>query len=132
MKLIIGSILLVIGELVLAVCYLGARNPREPWWTRESVMGQWLVPLALGAAALGTVLVIDEAYHFTELQFYKGIIALAILGVGVVFTLALRIPKRLKAYDAIRNTPEIIDLLAKRKAGRKPLPTNGSGAKRVA
>lgn len=132
MKIIGGSLLVVMGGLSLVVCFLGARNPREPWWTRESIMGMIIVPLALGAAVLGAAMFINEVINSDAEHYYDYLIALAILGAGVVLTLAMRIRKRLSTYEAMRSSPEIIELKARRKTGRKPLPTDGGGSKRAA
>jgi hypothetical protein len=116
-RLIVGVLAIVVGFLGIAICYLGARNPREPKWTGEMIMGSFLIPLFMGSGILGLMLSIDGLIKGTASLGAADIaVALGILAAGLAVFLLLGIKKRVAAYDALRNTSEIIALQQMRRA----------------
>lgn len=106
-RLIIGAVVLVLSVVSIAICYLGARNPREPKWADDSIMGNFIIPLAVGGIFIGPMF-LGEALlgNLDLLTTTDMIIAFGILGAGVLFIFMLRINKRVAQYDILRNSPE--------------------------
>lgn len=131
-RLIIGAILTSLGFITIALCYLGARNPKEPRWTDDMIMESFIIPLAIGALLTGPML-LGEAFfvHGDTLTPYDSTVALSILAAGVAILFMMRIPKRVAAYDALRNAAELQKPAGDRKKREKTgVSTNtlGQGA----
>ncbi|MFH0784814.1 MAG: hypothetical protein V2B20_23055 [Pseudomonadota bacterium] len=106
-RFIIGAVILVMSVVSIAVCYLGARNPREPKWADDSIMGNFIIPLAVGGIFIGPMCLAEALLGNLDLLTTSDvIIALTILGAGVLFIFMLRINKRVAEYDILRNSPE--------------------------
>src|SRR3990172_12930402 len=58
-RLIVGALATAAGFIGIAISYLGARNPREPKWAGEMIMGSFIVPLSLGGIVLGLMLLLE-------------------------------------------------------------------------
>lgn len=108
-RFIIGAIFTVLGFLTIAAGYLGSRNPKEPKWASDMMMGTFIIPLAIGGLVLGPML-LGEALllHGDLLTSYDIMVALSILVAGVVTLIMMRIPKRIKAYEALRQAAELL------------------------
>ncbi|MBU1566045.1 MAG: hypothetical protein KJ630_10500 [Proteobacteria bacterium] len=109
-RLIIGAILLAVSVVSIAICYLGARNPREPKWADDTIMGNFIIPLAVGGIFMGPMF-LGEAFlgNLDLLSTMDMIIAFGILGAGVLVIFLLRIKKRVAEYDVLRNDPAFIN-----------------------
>ena len=57
-NIILGALMTDIALIILALMYIGARNPKNPWWANENVMN-WILPLVTGAIIAGPFLVIE-------------------------------------------------------------------------
>lgn len=107
-RLIIGAIFTVLGIITFAVCYLGSRNPKEPKWTSDTIMGSVIIPLVIGSIVMGPMLMGEALLiHSDLLTSYDIMIALSILVAGIVTLIMMRIPKRIKAYEALHNVAEL-------------------------
>ena len=68
MRLIAGAVLLSLGIFTFALCYLEARNPKPPFWAKDTIMDSFLVPLIVSCITTGPMLVIQVlAMHYTEI-----------------------------------------------------------------
>jgi hypothetical protein len=120
-RLIAGALAIAASLVGIAICYLGARNPREPKWAGEMIMGSFLIPLSLGGIILGLMLLLEAIVKNAGMLGLSDIIAvLVILAAGIAVIFMLRIKKRIAAYDALRNTPEFMAMLNKRRAAEEP------------
>ena len=99
-RIILGALVTDISILIVALLYIGARNPKNPWWAGDQVM-TWILPLVTGGVVVGPFLLIEGfGFNFSTLGTTEILTALAILGAGVGILLLMRIPKRVAAYEA--------------------------------
>lgn len=107
-RLVIGAFFTVLGFITFAVCYLGSRNPKEPKWTSDTIMGSVLIPLVIGSIVMGLMLMGEALLiHSDLLTSYDITVALSILVAGIVTLIMMRIPKRIKAYEALCKAAEL-------------------------
>ena len=100
-RLIFGALLTDLSIILAAFLYLGARNPKNPWWVNDQVM-TWVLPLITGGIVVGPFLLIEGLFfNKTGLAMSDLITTAVILGVGVVFLVLMRIPRRVAAYEAM-------------------------------
>lgn len=106
-RLIIGAILTVAGFIIIAICYLGSRNPSKPRWTSEIIMGSFIIPLSIGGMVMGPMLMGEAMWvNGDSLTSFDTTVAFSILAAGVIILLMMRIPKRAAAYDALSSAAE--------------------------
>lgn len=99
-NIILGALMTDISLIILALMYVGARNPKNPWWANENVMN-WILPLVTGAIIAGPFLLIEGfIYNFNEIGSTDIAISLTLLGAGAAILLLMRIPKRLAEFEA--------------------------------
>ena len=105
-RLILGALITVLSIIVLAICYLGERNPRKSFWTSENYMAN-IIALLVGGIVIGPML-LAEAFlvNLDMLSSMDIMVALGILASGAIILFMMRIKKRVAAYDALLNTPE--------------------------
>jgi hypothetical protein len=105
-RLILGALITVLSIIVLAICYLGERNPRKSFWTSENYMAN-IIALLVGGIVIGPML-LAEAFlvNLDMLSRTDIMVALGILASGAIILFMMRIKKRVAAYDALLNTPE--------------------------
>ena len=99
-RLLVGAACIATGIITIAICYLGARNPRQPKWACEAVMANILVPAIVGCLAIGPMLIAE--YIFTrgsEMKLVDLVLAAIIIAASVVCVKLLRIKKRVAAYE---------------------------------
>jgi hypothetical protein len=124
-KLIWGALMTAAGFLAIALCYLGARNPREPKWASDNIMGSIILPIALGLGVMGPMLLVDSILNSaSSLGILDFIVALGILAAGGAILYMLRIQSRAASYDAIRNSPENVALKSPSRIDESESPVN--------
>lgn len=116
-RIIVGALMTDISIIIVALLYIGARNPKNPWWANENVMN-WVLPLVTGAIVVGPFLLIEGfVFNLNALGSKDILISLTLLGAGAAILLLMRIPKRVAAYTAAeKRTPQ---------EGRSPLTAAG-------
>jgi hypothetical protein len=98
--IVMGATLTVISALILAITFIGARDPKKPWWGGEAVMIS-ILPCAIYGACSGlTILALGFVFNFDMLVSKDITISLTLLGAGTAILLLMRIPKRLAAFEA--------------------------------
>lgn len=105
-RLILGALITVLSIIVMAVCYLGERNPRKSFWASENYMAN-IIAFTTGGIVLGPML-LAEAFlvNLDMLSSLDIIVALGILASGAIILFMMRIKKRVASYDALLNSPE--------------------------
>lgn len=99
-RMIVGALLTDISIIIMALLYIGARNPKNPWWANEHVMN-WVLPLVTGAIVAGPFLLVEGfVFNFNALGSTDILISLTLLGAGVAILFLMRIPKRVAAFEA--------------------------------
>jgi len=99
-RLLVGAICIATGILGIAICYLGARNPRQPKWACETVMANFLVPSIVGALSIGPMLICEYVIvHRSDLKVVDLLIALSIIAAATIIVKMLHIGKRVAAYE---------------------------------
>jgi len=99
-RLLVGAACIATGIITIAICYLGARNPRQPIWACEAVMANILVPAIVGSLAIGPMLIAEYLItHGREMKMVDLFLAAVIIAASVVFVKLLRIRKRVAAYE---------------------------------
>jgi len=99
-RLLVGAICVATGILGIAICYLGARNPRQPKWACETVMANVLVPSIVGSLAIGPMLLCEYVIvHRSDLKVIDLLIALSIIAAAIIIVKMLHIDKRVAAYE---------------------------------
>ena len=106
-KLIIGVVLIFLAGIAIAVCYLATRNPRQPKWASDSVIGTVILPLAVGALFMGPMFVGQALFNRESLSYSDIMVALSVFVAGMIILLLMRIPKRVASYDALRSAAEM-------------------------
>lgn len=110
-RLIVGAAMTAVGFLVIALCYLGARNSRAPKWASDNIMGSFILPIALGLGVMGPMLLVDSILkNASSLGALDIIVALGILAAGAAVLYMLRIQRKVASFDTIRNSPENVAL----------------------
>lgn len=105
-RLILGALITVLSIIILAMCYLGERNPRKPFWTSENYMAN-IIALTVGGIFVGPMLLVETfLVNFDMLSSMDIIAALGIFALGTVILLMMRIKKRVASYDLLLNSPE--------------------------
>lgn len=107
-RLFVGATIIVLSFISIAICYLAARNPRQPKWATDTVVGSFITPLATGGI-FGGAMAMGEALfvNFDLLTTLDLVIAMGILAAGVLFIFMMRIGKRVEEYEAMGNSPEV-------------------------
>lgn len=109
-RLILGALITVLSIIILAMCYLGERNPRKPFWTGENYMAN-IIALTVGGIFVGPMLLVETLLaNFDMLSSMDIIAALGILASGTVILFMMRIKKRVASYDLLLNSPEFSKL----------------------
>lgn len=99
-RIIVGALMTDISIIIVALLYIGARNPKNPWWANENVMN-WVLPLITGAIVVGPFLLVEGfVFNFSALGSTDILISLTTLGAGAAILLLMRIPKRVAAFEA--------------------------------
>lgn len=99
-RILVGALLTDLSIIIAALLYLGARNPKNPWWAGEQAMN-WILPLVTGGIVVGPFLLIEGFFfNFSSLGATDMVTTATLLGAGVVVLLLMRIPKRVAAYEA--------------------------------
>jgi hypothetical protein len=105
-RLILGALITVLSIIVLAICYLGERNPRKSFWTSENYMAN-IIAFTVGGIVLGPMLLAEAFLVNLDMLSRVDIMgALGILAAGAIILFMMRIKKRVAAYDALLDTPE--------------------------
>jgi hypothetical protein len=105
-RLVFGALLTDLSIILAAFLYLGARNPKNPWWVNDQVM-TWVLPLITGGIVVGPFLLVEGLFFSKNgLAMSDLITTLVILGAGAVFLLLMRIPRRVAAYEAMGASPQ--------------------------
>jgi hypothetical protein len=105
-RLVVGALLTDLSIIAAAFLYVGARNPKNPWWVNDQVM-TWVLPLITGAVVVGPFLLIEGLFFSKNgLVMSDLITALVILGAGGLFLVLMRIPRRVAAYEAMGAVPQ--------------------------
>jgi hypothetical protein len=102
-NIVMGATLTVISALILAITFIGARDPKKPWWGGETVMTTLLPCAICGVIAGLAILVVGFVFNFDMLVSKDIAISLTLLGAGTVILLLMRIPKRLTAFEAAKQ-----------------------------
>ncbi len=106
-RLIIGAIFTSLGFITIAVCYLGSRNPKEPKWASDTIMGTFIIPFAIGSIVMGPMLLGEALFLHSDLLSSSDItVSLSILVAGIFVLFMMRIPKHIEAYEALRKAAE--------------------------
>jgi hypothetical protein len=102
-NIVMGATLTVISALILAITFIGARDPKKPWWGGEAVMIS-ILPCAIYGAYTGlALLALGFVFNFDMLGSKDIAISLTLLGAGTAILLLMRIPKRLAAFEAAKQ-----------------------------
>lgn len=111
--IIVGALMTDISIIIIALLYIGARNPKNPWWVNEHVMN-WILPLVTGVIIVGPLLLVEGfVFNFNALGSTDIIISLTLLGAGAAILLLMHIPKRVATFERLRE--------GKLKEGASPL-----------
>ncbi len=99
-RIIVGALMTDIAIIIAALMYIGARDPKNPWWANETAMN-WILPLVTGAIVAGPCLLVEGfLYNFSSLGSMDITISLTILGAGAAILFLMRIPKWLAEFEA--------------------------------
>jgi ABC-type enterobactin transport system permease subunit len=99
-KIILGAFMTDFAIIIAALMYIGARNPKNPWWGSESAM-TWVLPLVTGALVIGPCLLIEGfIFNFNALGSTDIAISLTLLGAAGVVLSWMSIPKQVAAFEA--------------------------------
>jgi uncharacterized MnhB-related membrane protein len=102
-KIILGALLTDFAIVIAALMYIGARNPKNPWWGSESAM-TWVLPLVTGALVIGPCLLVEGfVFNFNALGSTDIAISLALLGAAVAILFLMRIPKKVAVFEAVEK-----------------------------
>lgn len=105
-RLVFGALLTDLSIILAAFLYLGARNPKNPWWVNDQVM-TWVLPLITGGIVVGPFLLVEGLFFSKNgLAMSDLVTTLVILGAGAAFLVLMRIPRRVAAYEAMSTSPQ--------------------------
>ncbi len=104
-RIVVGALLTDFAIITIALLYVAARNPKNPWWANETFM-DWILPIVTGCVVAGPALMF-EAFVFNRatLTSTELIATLAILAAGVALVIIMRIPKRIAIFEQIKLGP---------------------------
>lgn len=134
MLIVYGTAGLTLAVLLYAVTLIGCRNPRQPGWAKDFLVGNVYVPLIGGLVVLGGGCILKFLLSAGQkpVGVTEAALAAGIVGLGFVLLKALRVKKRLAAFAAATPSGEVIHLKDVR-PGQPPTehpvtPTSGKRA----
>ena len=54
-----GAITIGVSIIMYAICYLGARNPKQPFWAGEAMMANFLAPALTTGFTVGPMFIFE-------------------------------------------------------------------------
>lgn len=102
-RIIVGALMTDISIIIAALLYIGARDPKNPWWANENAMN-WILPLVTGAIVIGPFLLVEGfVFNFNALGSTDIAISLTLLGAAAAILFLMRIPKKVAAFEAVER-----------------------------
>lgn len=100
LRLLTGASIIWLGVVGCAVCYLGARNPRQPKWAKEFFMANIIIPAIVGGLVVGPMLFIEYfILNFNDLKIFDLLVAGLIVASSYAVVKLMRIGKRVAEYE---------------------------------
>jgi hypothetical protein len=138
MQIVYGIAGLTLTVLLYAVVLIGCRNPRQPVWINDFLVGCIYVPIIGGLLVLGvgSFLRYFLSSDHPPISMMEVVLAVGIAALGMMVLKALRVKKHLADYAAAIPTADVIHL-ADVKGGQPsnhppsvptPRPTSGKHA----
>lgn len=104
-----GAITIGISIIMYAICYLGARNPKQPFWAGETMMANLMAPALTTGFTVGPMFIIEYLFvHWGQLSMIDLAAATAIIAASVVIVKMMHIGKRVERFTnstGSSNTP---------------------------
>jgi len=99
-RLLVGAVCIALSIIGIAICYLGARNPRQPKWASEGIMANILTPAIVGGLSIGPMLICEYLFvHRSDLSIVDLLAAASIIAASGIFVKMMKIEKRVAAYE---------------------------------
>lgn len=108
MQIVYGTAGLTLAVLLYAVVLIGCRNPRQPGWASDFLVGSIYVPVIGGLFVLGLGCFLNYVLSSGRppVGALEGGLAVGIAAVGLVVLKALRIRKHLADYASTNRSAE--------------------------
>lgn len=118
-RLMFGAVIIAISIVGFAICYLGARNPLQPKWTSESIMGNVIIPMIVGGFVIGPMFFIEYfIVHLSDLKIFDLLVASSVIVAALALVKMMRINKRIAAYEKEKNTSSFNDRFTTPQGGK--------------
>ena len=99
-RIIVGALMTDFSIIIAALLYIGARDPKNPWWANETAMN-WILPLVTGAIVVGPFLLVEGfVFNFKALGSTSIAICMALLVAGAAILFLMRIPRKVAVFEA--------------------------------
>lgn len=110
MLLVYGTIGIVLAALFYTIVLLGCRNPLEPRWINDFLVGNIYVPvmIALIAIGVGCLLQVGLTIRHQPPRPMEVIVAIGAVAAGLILLKMLRIKKHLANYAAMAGPGKLI------------------------
>ncbi len=103
MYLVLSVSLVAVSILFLGLCLIGARNPEQPWWAGDFLVGSIYVPIiiVLMVFSVGSIYWFVRDYGIAPLSAENGIAVLVIVAITIALWRMMGVKKRLKDYETM-------------------------------
>jgi uncharacterized BrkB/YihY/UPF0761 family membrane protein len=110
MLLVLGTAAMALAVVSFTIVLLGSRNPREPSWARDMLVGSIYLPVIIGITVLGigcfAKFLIAIGSRPPDLQ--ELALTIAIAAASLILLKVMRIKKRLAEFAAMKTSVGII------------------------